>query len=101
MNPFKEKILITRKQFEIELKQLFDITIDKDALCLYTDTYQCNKHIYKVNNPKVFTFTPLDKWGLSIYHIYSTYIKDNEQLYKQLKEYLNTYTFKYKGYYYT
>jgi len=100
MNPFKDKVQITRKQFETELKQLFDITIEKDTLCLYIDTYQCNKHIYKVNNPKVFTFTPLDKLGLSIYHIYSTYIKDNEDRYKQLKTFLNTFTFKHKEYYY-
>ena len=100
MNPFKEKKQITRKQFEKELKELFDITIDKDTLCMYIDTYQCNKHIYKVNNPKVFTFTPIDNSGLSIYNIYSKYIKSNESRYKQLKEYLNTFTFKYKEHYY-
>ena len=100
MNPFKEKTLITKKQFVNDLKELFNVSPNFKEVCLYKDTYSCNKHLYKVDSPNVFTLGYIDPIGFSIYHEYSKHMKRGERLYNEFRKYLDTYTFIYQKHYF-
>ena len=103
-NPHKNKILISRFDFENSLQILFGLKLDKDSVLKYTDTYIQNQSLYKYKHPKIFTCSFIDNTGHSWYNVNSEFYKvhtiNKTELFIQFKHLINTYTFKLGNYFF-
>jgi len=104
MNPIKNTILIDKTDFEKSLFNLFGLKVDYDMICKYLDTYPQNQTEYNIKHPKVFTIDFVDKTGRGWANIYSDFYKNHTkpktELFKQFKEFINTYTFRVGDYFF-
>ena len=97
INPIKNRILINQSEFNHVLKTRFGLSIDKDSIYKYVDNFSGNQRLYNINNPKIFTIGFKDKINKSYSNIYgdfyNNHAKKQTELYKDFKEFVNTYTF--------
>ena len=104
-NPHKNKIEISKQEFENSLFSLFGLKVDYSMVCKYIDTFDQNKDMYNIKSPKVFTVDFIDNTGFGWANINSDFYKKQclkqTQLKKDFWEFKCTYTFKYKDYWLT
>ena len=103
-NPIKNKILISKDEFENILKTRFGLSINYNMIYKYFDTYPQNKEFYTIDNPPVFTIDFIDNTGSSWANINGQFYKEHTakktELFKLFKEFINKYTFKVGKYFY-
>ena len=102
-NPIKNVQLISRHDFEQGLKR-FGLKISNDSICKYIDTYPQNQSQYNYEHPRVFTCDFVDETGHGWANIYSRFYKEHTipktDLFREFKEFIESYTFKIGHYYF-
>lgn len=103
MNPIKQTKLLSKKEFERQLKDRFNLVVDYKMITMYVDNYNCNKHAYSVEGPKVFTIDYNDiqgfGWANTNGWFYKHEVVQDTELLKEFKKFKNEHTFKHKDHF--
>ena len=102
-NPIIGTQLISRKEFENILLNRFGLKLDIDSIYLYVDGFSSNTHAYNIESPLVFTISFVDHLNASWANIYGVFYnehtKNKTQLFIDFKDFISSYTFKYKNHF--